>query len=147
MPIEPFLLSSVVISYALHIGHIGYTIYQNSRSVETTVAVAKKSDSVEVATATEKVTAGNIKSDIEEINKEIKHTVDIMRSYETPPLNVTHSNKLHDDIDHKIYDDNKIYDDAEYIHYASEAKKKVFPSSSSSFSVKNADHHTNNECL
>jgi hypothetical protein len=136
MPIEPFLLSSVVISYALHIGHIGYTIYQNSRTIETNVAVTEK-------TAAVATSAGNIKSDIEEINKEIKHTVDIMRSYETPPLNVTPSNKLHDDNDHKIYDDD------EYIHYASEAKKKVFPSSSSSSSsssVINADH-TNNECL
>ena len=28
--IDPFTLSSIIISYAIHIGHIGYTIYQNA---------------------------------------------------------------------------------------------------------------------
>lgn len=70
--IDPFTLGSIVLSYALHIGHIGYTIYQNA-------PVTKDKDKDKEEIVKKEV---NISHDIKQIGVEIKNTIDLIQKSE-----------------------------------------------------------------
>jgi hypothetical protein len=69
--IDPFTLGSIVLSYALHIGHIGYTIYQNAPAT-------KDKDKEEIV----KIEDSPISNDIKQIGVEIKNTIDLIQKSE-----------------------------------------------------------------
>jgi hypothetical protein len=84
--IDPFTLGSIVLSYALHIGHIGYTIYQNGYTIYQngyTIyqnAPAKK-DKKEIVKKEEN--PNPISDDIKQIGVEIQHTIDLIQKSES----------------------------------------------------------------
>jgi hypothetical protein len=68
---DPFTFSFIVISFALHIGHIGYTIYKDAPTTITSENVKKEEDVVKNTT----------QSDVE-----FQNTVKIIKSFEIPQL-------------------------------------------------------------
>ena len=74
---DPFTMSYIVISSALHIGHIGYTIYQNKTCVENC-----EKDVVDMIK-----NPSHIKKDLEDIEKkenDFKNTVKSIREFKLP---------------------------------------------------------------
>ena len=73
---DPFTLSFIVISFALHIGHIGYTIYK-----DTPTTIIKEENVKEEEDVVEKPTHSEAESDVE-----FHKTVKIIKSFEIPQL-------------------------------------------------------------
>ena len=69
--IDPFTLSSIVISFALHIGHIGYTIYQNAPAIKAEI-VKIEEDVVDIIK--------NPTEDVENMEAEFQKTVELIES-------------------------------------------------------------------
>ena len=69
--IDPFTLSSIVLSFALHIGHIGYTIYQNAPAVKAEIVKIEKKEDVIIE---------NPREDIEKMEAEFQKTVELIES-------------------------------------------------------------------
>jgi hypothetical protein len=76
--IDPFTFGSIVLSYALHIGHIGYTIYQNAPDT-------KDKDKKEIVKIEEN--PNPISDDIKQIGVEIQHTIELIQKSERENLN------------------------------------------------------------
>ena len=79
--IDPFTLSSIIISYAIHIGHIGYTIYQNVPSTN------GKDTKKEIAKVEEKV-IGDVKYSNHIVNNDIQNTVNNIKKFKLPHLEI-----------------------------------------------------------
>jgi len=73
---DPFTLSYIVLSFALHIGHIGYTIYKDAPTTTIKAEIVKKEEDV-----VEKPTHSEAESDVE-----FHKTVKIIKSFEIPQL-------------------------------------------------------------
>ena len=71
---EPFLLSSIIISYVLHIGHIGYVIYKN-RTVIKEEFVKIENDIIDIVE-----NPSHLSEDIEKIKNELYKTTQIIES-------------------------------------------------------------------
>ena len=69
---DPFTLSFIVISFALHIGHIGYTIYK-----DTPTTIIKEENVKEEEDVVKKPT---------QYDAEFQNTVKIIKSFEIPQL-------------------------------------------------------------
>ncbi len=78
--IDPFTLGSIVLSYALHIGHIGYTIYQNGYTIYQNAPATK--DKKEIVKKEENKPSP-ISDDIKQIGVEIQHTIDLIQKSES----------------------------------------------------------------
>jgi hypothetical protein len=78
---DPFILSSIVISFALHIGHIGYTIYQNAPAIKAKIEkdVIIENNTIENHTI-ENNTIENHTEDIEKMENEFQKTVELIES-------------------------------------------------------------------
>ena len=85
---DPFTLSSIVLSYAIHIGHIGYTIYQNKTSVEK--CEKKVVDVIQ--------TKKDIQDQYQDIQKdnEFQNTVNNIKSQKIPSLCVDYDDAYSD---------------------------------------------------
>lgn len=85
---DPFTMSYIVISSALHIGHIGYTIYQNNTCVENC-----EKDVVDMIK-----NPSHIKKDLEDIEKkenDFQNTVKSIREFKLPQTSShTHTQSL-----------------------------------------------------
>jgi hypothetical protein len=79
--IDPFTLGSIVLSYALHIGHIGYTIYQNGYTIYQNAPDTKDKDKKEIVKIEENKPSP-ISDDIKQIGVEIQHTIDLIQKSE-----------------------------------------------------------------
>ncbi len=88
---DPFILSSIVISFALHIGHIGYTIYQNAPVIKAEIEkdVIIENNTIENNTienntienhTIENHTIENNTEDIEKMEAEFQKTVELIES-------------------------------------------------------------------
>jgi len=73
---DPFILSSIVISFALHIGHIGYTIYQNAPVIKAKI----EKDVIIENNTIENHTIENHTEDIEKMENEFQKTVELIES-------------------------------------------------------------------
>jgi len=71
---DPFTLSSIVISFALHIGHIGYTIYQNAPAIKAEI-VKIEEDVVDIIE-----NPGHLSQDVEKMENEFQKTVELIES-------------------------------------------------------------------
>ena len=90
--IDPFTLGSIVLSYALHIGHIGYTIYQNGYTIYQNAPDTKDKDKKEIVKIEENVTdmvknPSHISDDIKQIGVEIQHTIELIQKSERENVN------------------------------------------------------------
>jgi hypothetical protein len=79
---DPFTLSFIVISFALHIGHIGYTIYKDT---PTTIIKEENVKEEEEEDVVKKPT---------QYDAEFKNTVKIIKSFEIPQL-ITDDDRTH----------------------------------------------------
>ena len=82
--IDPFTLGSIVLSYALHVGHIGYTIYQNGYTIYQNAPATKDKDKKEIVKIEENVVKNPnpISDDIKQIGVEIQHTIELIQKSE-----------------------------------------------------------------
>jgi len=96
--IDPFTLSSIVISFALHIGHIGYTIYQNAPAVKAEIVKIEKDFIIE-----------NPTEDIEKMEAEFQKTVKLIESANALLLINKKEIRLTIDIPKKRSDDDTIF--------------------------------------
>ena len=71
---EPFLLSSIIISYVLHIGHIGYVIYKN-RTVIKEEFVKIENDVIDIIE-----NPSHLSDDIEKIKNELHNMEQLIES-------------------------------------------------------------------
>jgi beta-galactosidase GanA len=99
--IDPFTLSSIVLSFALHIGHIGYTIYQNAPAIK---AEIEKDVVIENHTI-ENHTIENHTEDVEKLENEFQKTVELIESANALLLINKKEIHLTIDIPQKQYDD------------------------------------------
>ena len=99
--IDPFTLSSIVLSFALHIGHIGYTIYQNAPVIK---AEIEKDVVIENHTI-ENHTIENHTEDVEKLENEFQKTVELIESANALLLINKKEIHLTIDIPQKQYDD------------------------------------------
>jgi len=116
---DPFTMSYIVISSALHIGHIGYTIYQNKTCVKNC-----EKDVVDMIK-----NPSHIKKDLDDIEKkenDFQNTVKSIREFKLPhtsshththtpdekeieePLSLLHKNMYIDTEDEEYADDERI---------------------------------------
>jgi hypothetical protein len=72
--VDPFTLGAIVLSYTLHIGHIGYTIYKNEPDIKTEI-VKIEHDDFENPT--------NLSDDIKKIGIEIHNTIELIQKSES----------------------------------------------------------------
>ena len=89
--IDPFTLSSIVLSFALHIGHIGYTIYQNAPAIKAEIE--------------KDVVIENHTEDVEKLENEFQKTVELIESANALLLINKKEIHLTIDIPQKQYDD------------------------------------------
>jgi hypothetical protein len=78
---DPFTLSFIVISFALHIGHIGYTIYKDTPTIKAYIEkdVIIENNTIENNTI-ENHTIENHTKDIENMEAEFQKTVELIES-------------------------------------------------------------------
>lgn len=104
--IDPFTLSSIVLSFALHIGHIGYTIYQNAPAIKAEIEkdVVIENHTIENHTI-ENHTIENHTEDVEKLENEFQKTVELIESANALLLINKKEIHLTIDIPQKQYDD------------------------------------------
>lgn len=90
---DPFTLSSIILSYAIHIGHIGYTIYQTKTSVEKKVV-----DIIETKKDIQDQVQDQVQVQVQDIQKdnEFQNTVNNIKSQKIPSLCVDYDDAYSD---------------------------------------------------